>query len=203
MHQQNRKVACVGLRAKTARAIAVVVSGTAQSPHAMARAEVTLATAERPTLFGPYHEVMNLQWDEAIFAVQQAERAIEAVAIRCLKDLVRDLRTQDIEVAGIAVVGAPERKLQSIGSPHIRAHAAEGVLFRHVWEVAADAIDMPCFAFPEKDFEAFTALRLQLPLEAVRERLAEFGRVMGRPWRSDEKAAGMAAWLALAARSTI
>ena len=93
--------------------------------------------------------------------------------------------------------------LQSIGSPHIRAHAAEGALFRRVWEVAADAIDMPCLAFPEKDFEAFTIRRLQLQAEAVRERLAEFGRATGRPWRSDEKAAAMAAWLALAARSTI
>jgi hypothetical protein len=198
MQQQGRNLAWVGLRAKTARAIAIVISGSAQCPHAVTRAEITLATAATPTLFGPYHEVMDLSWDEAVVAVQHSQRAIEEIAILRLKELIRDLRRQNVDVAGIAVVGAPERKLQAIGSPHIRAHAAEGVLFRHVWEAAADAIGMPCDAFPEKDFEALAALRLHLPLEAVRERLGEIGRALGRPWRSDEKAASMAAWLALA-----
>ncbi|HTD28654.1 MAG TPA: hypothetical protein VK660_04635 [Xanthomonadaceae bacterium] len=203
MNQQHCPTACLGLRARTARAIAIVVSGTTQSPQVVTRTQISLATADSPALFGPYHEVLQLPWGEAVVAVQAAQRAIEVLATRSLKRLLLDLRTQDIEVACIAVVGAPERNLQTIGSPHIRAHAAEGVLFRHVWEVAADTIGTPWTAFPEKGFEALASQRLGIPVETVRERLTEFGRTAGRPWRSDEKAAAMAAWLAIASRSTL
>jgi hypothetical protein len=108
------------------------------------------------------------------------------------------LNRRGLEITSVAIVGAPERKLESIGSPHIRAHAAEGVLFRRVWQVAAAALGVPSNAFSEKGFESFAAMRLQLPVDDVRARLAEFAKVIGRPWRADEKAAATAAWLAVA-----
>src|SRR5207247_7284 len=97
------------------------------------------------------------------------------------------------------IVGAPERNLAAIGSPHIRAHAAEGVLFRRVLQAGAAANALYWSAFPERDFESFAAMSLGLAVAAARLRLAEFGQALGRPWRADEKAAAMAAWLALAA----
>jgi hypothetical protein len=197
MNERPSRSVCLGLRARTARAIAIVVSGTAQSPCAIARAEITLGNPDSPALFGPYHGVMHLPWNEAVVAVQGAERAIETVATHSLEAYLRDLRKQDIEVTRVAVVGAPERKLETMGSPHISAHAAEGVLFRRVWQVAAAAIGVPSVAFAEKGFEAHAALRLELTVGALRDHLTEFGRAMGHPWRSDEKAAAMAAWLTL------
>jgi hypothetical protein len=191
------EMACIGLRARTARAILVVVEGSGHSPRAVKRAEITLSTPGTPALFQPYHEVMSLPWEQAIVAVRDAERLIEAAATRSLEALLLDLRAQGLEVARLAIVGAPERKLASIGSPHIRAHAAEGVLFRRVWQVAAGAIGLPSVAFPEKGIELFAAGRLNLVVGALRARLAEFGQAMGRPWRADEKAAVMAAWMAL------
>jgi hypothetical protein len=191
------QIACLGLRAKTARAIAVVVSGTGESPQAITRTEITLSAPETPGLFQPFHRVMNLPWDEAIQAVRSSERAIEAAATRSLKSFLLEMRARGQEITRVAIVGAPERKLESIGSPHIRAHAAEGVLFRHVWQVAAEAAGVSSQAYSEKAFEAFAATRLGLPLDALRLRLAEFGNALGRPWRADEKAAATAAWIAL------
>jgi hypothetical protein len=199
MQAQTSRITCVGLRPRTARAIAVVVSGTMQSPQIVARTQLTLCAPDQATLHGPYHEVMDLPWDQAVRAVQVAEREIEALATSRLKDLLLDLRTRGIDITHLAIVGAPDRKLQSIGNPHIRAHAAEGVLFRHVWQAAADSIGIPSLTFTEKDFEAFTCIRLQLGAVALRNQLAAFGSAIGRPWRSDEKFAAMAAWLALEA----
>ena len=195
--RETSGIACIGLRARTARAIAVVVSGTGSSPRAITRVQIQLGAPDTPALFQPYHEVMDLPWDRATAAVAKAERAIEAVATERLRSLLLDVRARNLDVICVALVGAPDRKLQAIGSPHIRAHAAEGVLFRHVWQVAADAVRIPSMAFPEKGFEALAAARLGLPVGAVRERLAEFGRELGRPWRADEKAAAMAAWIGL------
>lgn len=194
---ESSGIACIGLRTRTARAIAVVVSGTGSSPRAVTRVQITLATSATPSLFQPYHQVMELPWDRATVAVAEAERAIEALATERLRSLLLDVRARNLDAICVALVGAPDRKLQAIGSPHIRAHAAEGVLFRHVWQVAADAVPIPSMAFPEKGFEAFAAARLGLPVGAVRGRLAEFGHEMGRPWRADEKAAAMAAWIGL------
>ena len=78
--RREAEIACIGLRARTARAIAVVVSGTGRSPHAVSRTEISLAKSGTPALFQPYHEVMDLPWDRAAAAAAKAESAIEAVA---------------------------------------------------------------------------------------------------------------------------
>jgi hypothetical protein len=197
MTQKRSQSACLGLRAKTGRAISVVVSGTGESPQAIVRTEISLTTLDNPALFQPYHQVMSLPWDQAILAVRSSERAIEAAATRTLNALLLKLRTSGLEITSLSIVGAPERTLESIGSPHIRAHAAEGVLFRHVWQVAAAAAGLPSQSFSEKGFETLAATRLALSVDALRSRLAEFGNVLGRPWRADEKAAAMAAWISL------
>jgi hypothetical protein len=198
MNHASVTTACIGLRAKTARAIAVVLAGTAASPRAVIRTEITLASPANPALYQPYHEVMDLPWARATVAVQNAECAIEAAATKGLKVLIEELRSRGIDVACIGIVGAPERNLAAIGSPHIRAHAAEGVLFRHVLQVGAEANDLPSAIHSERGIEAAAAASLGVSLGDMRARLAEIGRVLGTPWRADEKAAAMAAWTGLA-----
>jgi hypothetical protein len=199
MAQPPAKLACIGLRAKTARAIAVVLLGPGESPQAVMRSELVLATPATPALFQPYHEVMDLPWNRAVSAVRTAERSIEVAASTAIKALVAKLQSAGITACSVGVVGAPERNLESIGSPHIRAHAAEGVLFRHVLEVGAAANNLRCAAFSESDFDSFAASRLGLSVGALRGRVAEFGQALGRPWRADEKLSAIAAWLALPA----
>ena len=198
-HPSSVTTACLGLRAKTARAIAVVLAGTTASPRAVIRTEITLASPANPALFQPYHELMDLPWERTVVAVQNAERAIEAAATKGLKLLIAELRSRSIDVSCIGIVGAPERNLAAIGSPHIRAHAAEGVLFRHVLQVGAEANDLPSAIHSERGIEASAAAGLGISLDEMRARLAEIGRVLGSPWRAVEKAAAMAAWIGLAA----
>jgi hypothetical protein len=203
MVANHSPIACIGLRAKTARAIVVAVAGSGDSPRAVTRAEMRLDTTGKRELYQPFHEVMHIPWDEAILAVRDAERAIETIATQRLESLVSELCNRGFEVGSVAIVGAPDRNLKAIGSPHIRAHAAEGVLFRHVWQVAAQAIGTHAEAFPEKDIETLAANRLRLSAQALRARLAEFGEKLGRPWRADEKAAAMVAWVALSERNPV
>src|SRR5205823_3518432 len=101
--------ACIGLRAKTARAIVVVLAGTAASPHAVTRTEIALASAVN---------------------------------------------------------------------------------------------DLPSSVHSERGFEAAAAARLTLSIEEMRTVLADIGRMLGTPWRADEKAAAMAAWIGLANQLT-
>ena len=189
--------AAIGLRAKTGRAIAVVLTGSRANPQAVSRSEIALATPAAGALYQPFHQVMDLPWEQAATSVHSAERALEAAAATELGALLRALQSHALVAVGVGVVGAPDRNLAAIGSPHICAHAAEGVLFRRVWQVGAAVNALACVAFPERDIETLASNRLGLAAASIQTRLAVFGREVGRPWRADEKAAALAAWMVL------
>ncbi len=194
----KEQIASIGLRAKTARAIAVVLAGPVDSPRVVKRVELVLSDPAMSATYQPYHEVMDLPWERAAVAVRKTATRIEAVASKALAGLIGEVQAEAFAVRGIGIVGAGNRNLEKIGSTHIRAHAAEGVLFREVLEVAAAANKMRSRTFDQRTLEETAALELRLPIEKLKACLGEMGRSAGSPWRADEKAAATAAWLALA-----
>lgn len=183
--------AAIGLRAKTGRAIAVVLTADSESPAFLWRGMLSLVDPKIPTTAEPYHQVMELPWSEVSVAVQPLVTAIEAATSVALRSLIDDLRSREIQIRTAGIVGAPDRNLARIGNEHIRAHAAEGVLFRRVLEAGAKANHLRHSAFSESDVKA----KMSEPnVTAV---LKEMGRVAGPPWRTDERLAATAAWMAL------
>jgi hypothetical protein len=187
----------IGLRAKTARAIAVVVGGTADSPLIVAKTEIKLWDPKFPATGQPYHQVMDLPGDEWPQAVQKSARAIEKLASKALATLMKEQSAQGRKVHAVATVGAKDRNLASIGNPHIRAHAAEGVLFRRVLDHAAQENDLLSRAFAEREFDQILKQELGAKSSSVKKKLDEAARALPPPWRADEKLAAMAAWLVL------
>lgn len=190
----------IGLRAKTGRAIAVVLGGRLDSPHVLKRVELKLADPAFPETSQPYHQVLDLPWEEAQVAVRKIASRIEKLASKELARLVREAQAEGAIVCGVGIVGAGDRNLEKIGSTHIRAHAAEGVLFRAVLEAGAAANALPNRRFDERSLDQTAEAELKLPIAKIKAQLVEMGRSAGSPWRADEKAAATAAWLALAGR---
>jgi len=190
----------IGLRAKTARAIAVVLAGPVDAPRVVRRVELLLSDPSSPATFQPYHEVLDLPWERATVAVRKSAKKIETIASNALARLIGDAQGEGYAVRGVGIVGAGNRNLEKIGSTHIRAHAAEGVLFREVLEVAASANKVRSRTFDQRSLDETAALELRLPIEKLKVRLGEMGRAAGSPWRADEKAAATAAWLTLASQ---
>jgi len=176
--------AAIGLRAKTGRAIAVVIAAEGGAPVFVWRDELRLVPAE--ATIGPYHEVMELPWAEALVAVRPLEQEIESIAVGALRDVVAAMRAQKIAIRAVGVVGSAPRDIARIGNPHIRAHAAEGILFRRVLELAAKRLKLRCSGFVEADVDPDIARPL--------------ARAAGRPWRTDERLAAAAAWKLIARR---
>lgn len=199
MGRTSSQEVSIGLRAKTARAIAVVLGGPLDSPCVLRRAELILWDPATPATGQPYHEVMDLTWEQSKVAVQKIERRIERVASKALENFVRDVKADGFIVCGVGIAGAGDRNLEKFGSTHIRAHAAEGVLFRRVLEVAAATNHLQSSRFDERILEETAAAELRRPVGKLKTLLAEMGRAVGSPWRADEKTAAAAAWLALAA----
>ena len=194
------KQASIGLRARTGRAIAVVLVGSPDAPAVWQRREISVIDPRRPESCQPYHEVMELPWAQAQVAVRKLVMVVEQMATKALAQLMEDLQAQHFRVNQIGIVGAPERALEKIGSPHIRAHAAEGVLFRHVLELAAENNGLPYRAFEEQKLKTLAAAELRIPVADLERRLVDLGRAIGRPWRADEKTAAASAWLAFTSR---
>ena len=187
----------IGLRAKTGRAIAVVLGGTTDAPLVLTKFEISLSDPKIPATAQPYHEVMDLPWEESQKAVRKSAAAIEAIARKTLAGLIKELQSQGMKVSGAGIVGAKDRDLARIGNYHIRAHAAEGVLFRQVLDLAADANGLKRRTFSDREFDQTAATELGAEAEGVKRKLNDLRHTVGPPWRADEKQAATAAWLVL------
>jgi hypothetical protein len=193
---RSRTTASIGFRAKTGRAIAVTLAAPAGAPLFVDRREITLVDPLEPASGQPYHQVMELPWAEAQDAVQELVEVVERQAAKAVAALVRELRERGFDVGAIGVAGSPDRKLEKIGNFHIRAHAAEGILFRRVLESAAAAAGIAYRTLSDRSLAQIAESELPATLT---ETLKAMGRAAGPPWRADERAAATAAWLALAA----
>jgi hypothetical protein len=193
------QAAAIGFRAKTGRAIAVVLSITDGVPEFILRREVHLSNPKIAATFQPHHQVMELPWHEARRAVWPAERSIEKIARSVIGDLARELKRDGFEIKAVGAVGSPDRDLAKIGNFHIRAHAAEGILFRRALESAAEKLELPWRSFSDRDLLQTGGAQLHLADRDVDSILKTMGKAAGTPWRADERMAAIAAWLALSA----
>jgi hypothetical protein len=191
------KSVTIGFRARTGRSIAVVLGGVVASPFVIKKFEIKLTDPKLPATSQPYHEVMELTWEASQKAVRKSVRAIEAVAQKTFAKLVKELEANGLAVKGAGVVGSKDRDLARIGNYHIRAHAAEGILFRRVLEHAAEAHGVRARNFPDRELEKIATSELRLSPNQVKQTLSDLGRSLDPPWRSDEKQAATAAWLML------
>jgi hypothetical protein len=187
----------IGLRAKTGRAIGVVLGGNAKSPQVLKKFELKLTDPKVPATAQPYHAVMELPWQESQMAVGKSVHAIEAVARQALGNLVKELHSTGSRVRGVGIIGSKDRDLARLGNYHIRAHAAEGILFRRVLELAAEQDRLPARKFADAELERIASAELGISPAMIKQTLQSLGRSLDPPWRADEKLAALAAWLML------
>jgi len=197
----------IGFRVKSGHAIAVILQGSVESPLPVARQVVELCDPAVAETRQPYHSGLGqAEADPKTIArrVKIIERAASAsvsgLAAKLGVDRLEQGRTgssRRVECRAALVTGSvidPE----SVGNPHIRAHAYEGRLFRTVLEQALVAHGIRASVIVEKQLAEMARRRLARSDRAIKQRLSELGTAFGSPWRSDEKAAATAAWMALA-----
>ena len=191
----DRKVLSVGFRVKSGFAIAIVVGGPAKAPHAVARRVVEMSDPKDRWTRQPYHNRMfKTETDE-----DEIARRVKIVR-RCAKtsvvDLIRSAPLAGARLSAALVVGSVVDPA-TIGSPHMRAHANEGRLFRTVLEEALQSHGMSVDVIVEKTLAKRAAADLGRSAGYIDKVVAGFGEALGRPWRAEEKAAATAAWMAL------
>lgn len=197
---ENRKVLGVGFRVKSGFAIAVVIEGPTAAPRAIARHILEMSDPGDRWTKQPYHNRMfKTETDEGEIA-----RRVKIVK-RCAKEsvfaLIGSAPLSGARLSAALVVGSIIDPA-TIGSPHMRAHANEGRLFRTVLEEALKSHGIDVDVIVEKTLATRAGAALGRSAAAINKVVAGFGETLGTPWRAEEKGAATAAWLTLAPQST-
>jgi hypothetical protein len=186
----------LGFRVKSGYAIAVALRGLASAPGIVARRVVELSDPASAETRQPYHDGFFRQEDDPR-EIARRLKIVKRCAKRSVDALLKDACFAGLRCGGAGLVVGSVIDPRKVGNPHIRAHASEGQLFRSVLEEALKALGIDCDVIVEKQLVVKAAAHLRRPTGDIARVLAGFGKVLGSPWRADEKAAATAAWMVL------
>jgi hypothetical protein len=166
------------------------------SPRVLASRRVELSDPAVPESRQPYHAGFGTARGSGA-ELTRLVSGVKRFGGRAVTTLIRGYQGEH-RLQGAGVVVGSLIDPETIANDHIRIHALEGQLFRAVVHEAAVRRDLPCAIWRERDLYALGVQVLQRPEPKLRAVLAGLGRETDGPWRVEQKAAALAAWIVLA-----
>jgi hypothetical protein len=194
--------AALGLRVHSGWAAAIVLAGPLDAPTVIERRRIEIADPAIEGSRQPYHAAARLDLKQAEEFLQRCGDSATLLAEGALRTLLDNLRERSHAVLSGGILlgsGRPAARLATTLASHALIHTAEGDLFRRAFTHAIERCGLPVTAIPERDLWARGTLELRMTREELQQAIAQMGRLLGPPWRQDEKYAALVAWLALAA----
>jgi hypothetical protein len=199
--KRRRTRVAIGFTVKSGWACAVLLAGPTSSPRLVDSCRVELSDPAIPEARQPYHAGFGTA-RSAGPDLQRLVASVEHYGRRSVTRVIERFHSagHDLRGAGVVVgsTGDPER----ISNAHIRIHALEGRLFRQVVVDAAARKKLPCSIWRERDLYVVATGHLERTDQALRSTVTELGRTVDGPWRAEQKAAALVAWLVLAGHTS-
>jgi hypothetical protein len=189
--------AALGFRVKSGWAMVVLVSASSP-PGVIDRRRVDLSDPSVPDSAQPFHAGLDLPKAAAAKAVARLVKCVERSSERAIAELIEHYRAGGHRIVGAGIVVGSTVDPQTIRNDHIRAHAEEGRLFRVVIENALKLSRLKSSVMREKDSIGEGRKMLGISEPRLRTELANLGKAVEGSWRAEEKAATLAALMALA-----
>lgn len=197
----------LGFRAHSGWAAVVAVGGSVGAPTVLDRWRIELAD---PAIRGskqPYHAAVGLEKAVAGRFIRRCTAATNVMARRAVRGIMEDVQKKGCVVVACGNLlgsGRSPATLAAALASHVMLHTAEGEFYRDALERASRRFGLKVAGMRERDVLELATAILAIPSEQLQRKLSELGRLLGPPWRQDEKLATLAAWLALAegSRST-
>jgi hypothetical protein len=196
--------ASIGFTIKSGWAAVVLLTGSAADPHVSSSARVELCDPDDPDQRQPYHAGFGTaRANDATLA--RLLNGVQKYGGRSVDAALRSCRDSGHEIAVAGVVVGSTVDPATIANDHIRIHALEGQLFREVVMTAAEANGVACTVWRERDLYAAAARALNRSESSLKAALAAWKTSVTGGWRSEQKAAALAAWILLSGqpRSTV
>jgi len=195
----------LGFRVKSGWAATAVVSGPASSPTVLHTRHVDLCDSTVPESRQPFHAVNDAQCELELDQdrINKRLEVVRHVTAQSIGKLLSDCRASGSAPHRAGIVAGSLVDPSIIRSPHIRAHALEGQLFRTVVEDELRAHDLSCVVLAEKTAFKVASGAIGAREDALKGTLATLGRLVEGPWRTEEKLAALAALVAVSGEQRV
>jgi len=206
--------AALGFRAHSGWAVMVAVAEPMAAPvvptasMVIERRRIDLVgagtTARTAVPVQPYHGAREVDLNRAQQIVERCVEEATRLAESAVRVAIEGLRVNGWEAVACGILLASGRPLPSLAkilASHSLIHTAEGELFRNALKAAGESCGLRVIGAKERDLYPRAAIALGAPAERLRSDLDGLGRILGPPWRQDEKYAALVGWLALSAAS--
>ncbi len=190
----------LGLRAHSGWAVLVALSGPTDSPSVVDRRILQLCDPKTPGSKQPYHAAAPLSFAAAAKLVERCTEETRSLAYCSLHAAIENIKESGFRPFGGALLlnaGRVLPPLEGILASHALIHAAEGQLFRDALAQAAAQCHLALTGLKERETLSNLATRLGCSPSQLWARIANMGRLLGPPWREDQKYATLAAWTVL------
>jgi hypothetical protein len=192
--------AALGFRAHSGWAALVAVAGSASTPVVIGRRRVDTADPRIRGSLQPYHAAKAMKLADAEAFLARCAEATRKIAETAIGSAVAELASKGHTATGACILlgsGRPTTDLAATLRSHPMIHTAEGDFFREALKTACESCGLPVLGVREKELAGQAATALGLTADDLQRRVAELGKIIGPPWRQDEKQCAIAAWLAL------
>jgi hypothetical protein len=180
----------------------VALEGGVEAPRVILRLRLELLDRDIPGAAQPYHTAAEMNLEDAQAFLNRCREATSLAAEHAIRQAIADLVKKGFQAAGGCVLLGSGRRLpdlQAILRAHPLLHTAEGELYREALRTGCTACNLPVCGVKEKEAAATAAQALGLTPDELARRIAEMGKLIGPPWRQDEKLSATGAWIVLAA----
>jgi hypothetical protein len=203
--------AALGFRAHSGWAVMVAVAeppslGVPTASMVIERCRIDLVGTETPARttapVQPYHVAREYDLERAQQIIESCVEEATRLAQNAVRRAIEGLRTKAWEAVACGILLASGRPLPSLGqilASHSLIHTAEGALFRNVLKAAGESCGLRVISVKERDLFPLAAAELGASAERLRSDVDGLGRMLGPPWRQDEKYAALVGWMALSA----
>jgi hypothetical protein len=171
------------------------------SPVVLERRRIVTADAALRGSKQPYHAAEPLDLQKAETLIRLCRDSSTLLAKGSVIDMVAQLTRKGHRVVGAGILFASGRPLPDLAATlksHALIHTAEGEFFREAMVRASEHSSLPVTRVREREIWDKASAVFHLDSADLQQRIGELGRLLGPPWRQDEKLASLAAWLALA-----
>jgi hypothetical protein len=190
----------LGFRTHSGWAAAVTVAATANGFQVIDRRRIDLADPSIPGSVQPYHAAEGMDLKPAQAYLTRCINSTRYLARLALKNLIDELGRSGNTISACGVLlasGKPLPGLESILASHALIHTAEGELYRDAIIQTSRRFKIPVTAIKERDLYQQGTMKLGISIDGLQRTINDIGRMIGPPWRQDQKYAATAAWLAL------
>lgn len=185
------KNAALGVRSHSGWAAYVVLAGNPKSPDIVARGRMVLCDHELQGSKQPFHEAEPMSFAKAKAFIELCAASSARLAAEAVAEIVS--QTEVTCCCVLTAAGRPLPDVKTILKSHALIHSAEGEFYRDAICTACNRMSIAVRRVRERDMD----VEIQKLPRGARERVAEFGKLVGPPWTADEKMSAFGAWLML------